>query len=62
MPKAAYQEAARDADHAERQDDGHLVRRHMLHEAEVKNNDHRHEGFENAEKSSLCGEVGLQVS
>ena len=31
----------------------------MLHEAEVKNDDHRHEGFENAEKSALRGEVGL---
>src|ERR1035441_8774866 len=31
----------------------------MLHEAEVKNDDYRHEAFQDAQESALRGEVGL---
>src|ERR1019366_2206995 len=57
--EGGHQEAAGDADHAERQNDDDLVRRQTQHETEVKNDDYRHEAFQDAEESALGGEVGF---
>ena len=37
----------------------HLIRRHIQHEAEVENDDHRDEAFQNAEEFALRGEIGF---
>ena len=52
-------EAAGDADHAEQQNDDHLVGVKSLQEAEVENNDHGNEGFQQHEELALRAEVGF---
>src|ERR1035437_4207296 len=57
--EGGHQEAAGYADHAERQNDGDFVRRQTQHETEVKNDDYRHEAFQDAQESALRSEVGF---
>src|SRR5262249_36556043 len=57
--EGGHTETARDTHHAEQQNDRDLISFKTLQEAEIKDDDDRYEGFQDAEKLPLRGKVGL---
>ena len=54
-----HAEAARNADHAEQENDRHLVHLEALQQTEIKDDDDRNEGFQQQQEFPLRDEIGL---